>query len=105
MKHTRPSPDNRIVTDGDSGGHIHIGSNPDTVAHRYGLVRKLEVWIFIIMTRSTQKALLRNYRMIPDSYWSNGIEPGIIADGRMIADLDAPGIMQPRPGTHPCLLA
>ena len=93
MKHTGASPDDRIVADGDSRGHIHIRGNPDAVSHRYGLVRQPEAWIAIIMTRSTKKALLRNDRMIADLDRIHGIEPGIVADGRMIADLDAPGIM------------
>jgi len=100
MKYTGPSPDDRIVADGNSGGHIHIGGNPNAVSHGYGFGGGLELRIVIIMTRSAQKAFLRDDRVLADLYRGDGIEPGIVTDPRIIADLDPPGIMQPGPGMH-----
>lgn len=100
MKYTGPSPDDRTVADGNSGGHINICGNPNPISHCYGFWGSLELRIVIIMTRSAKKTLLRDDRMLADLYRSDGIEPGIVADPRIIADLDPPGIMQPRPGMH-----
>ena len=81
MKHTGPSPDDRIVTNGNSRSHKHIGGDPDAVSHYYGLVCELEAWIVIIMRRGAQKTLLRNGRMLADLYRRDGIKPGIVTDG------------------------
>ena len=100
MKYTGPSPDDRTVANGNAGGHIHICGNPNPVSHCYGFCGGLEMRIVMIMTRGAQKALLRNDRMFADLYRRHGIEPGIVADPRIIADLDPPRIIQPRPGMH-----
>ena len=100
MKHTGASPDDRIVADGDSRGHIHIRGNPDAVSHGYRVVRGFEVRIAIIMTRGAEKALLRDDGLLADLYRGDGIKPGIVADPRIIADLDPPRKMEPRPGMH-----
>lgn len=105
MKDTGPRPDDRIVAEGDPGGHIYICGNPDALSHRYGLVRGLEMRIVMIMTRSAKKASLRDDRMLADLDRRDGIEPGIVADPRIIADLDPPGEMEPRPGMHYDLLS
>ena len=57
------------------------------------------------MTRSAKKAFLRDDGLFADLYRGDGIEPGIVADPRIIANLDPPGKMEPRPGMHEYLLA
>ena len=59
----------------------------------------------MIMTRSAKKAFLRDDCLLADLDRGDGIEPGIVADPRIIANLDAPREMQPRPGMHYYLLA
>jgi len=98
LKDAGPGPDNRIIADGDAGGHIDIRGNPHPVAHGYGLVGGLETGIVIIMPRSAQKALLGDDRMLADLDGGDGIEPGVVADPGTIADFDAPGIVQAGPG-------
>jgi hypothetical protein len=105
LKYTGPGPNDRVISNGDSRGNIHIGGNPDAFSHGYGLVREPEAGIVIIVTRRTKKAFLRNDRMLPDLYRIDRIEPGIFAYLGMIADLDAPGIMQAGSRTHFYLLA
>lgn len=105
LKYTGPGPDDRIVANRDSGSDIHVCGNPDAVPHGYGVVRGLEVRIVMIMTRSAKKAFLRNDGLLTDLDRGDGIEPGIVADPRIIADLDAPGKMKPGPGMHDYLLA
>ena len=105
MKYTGSSPNNRIVANRNSGGHIHVCGNPDAVSHGYGVWRGLEVRIVMIMTRSAKKAFLRDDGLFADLYRGDGIEPGIVADPRIIANLDPPGKMEPRPGMHDYLLA
>jgi hypothetical protein len=105
LKYTRSSPNDRVVANGDSGGYVNVCGNPDAFPHGYGALRGLEVRIVMIMTRSAKKAFLRNDGLLPDLDRGNRIEPGIIADPRIIANLDAPGKVQPRPGMHDYLLA
>lgn len=105
MKYTGSSPNDRVVANRDSGGYIHVCGNPDAVSHGYGVLRGLKVRIVVLMTRSAKKAFLRNDGLLADLYGGDGIEPGIVADPRIVADLDAPGEMQPRPGMDDDLLA
>jgi hypothetical protein len=105
MKYTGSSPNDRVVANRDSGGYVHVCGNPDAVSHGYGISRGLKVRIVMIMTRSAKKAFLRDDGLLADLDRSDGIEPGIVADPRIIANLDAPGKMQPRPGMHDYLLA
>jgi hypothetical protein len=105
MKDTGPSPNDRIVANRDSGGYVHVCGNPDAVSHGYGVWRGLEVRIVMIMTRSAKKAFLRDDCLLADLDRGDGIEPGVVADPRIIANLDAPGEMQPGPGMHDYLLA
>ena len=105
MEDTGPRSDDRIVANRNSGGHKHICGDPDAVSHGYRVFRGFEARIAIIMTRSAEKALLRDDGLLADLYRGDGIEPDIVADPRIIADLDPPGKMQPRPGMHYYLLA
>ena len=57
------------------------------------------------MTRCAEKTLLRDDGLLADLYRGDGIKPGIVADPRIIADLDPPGKTQARPGMHEYLLA
>jgi len=105
VKYTGPSPDDRIVANRDSGGYVHVCGNPNAVSHGYGVWRGLEVRIVMIMTCSAKKAFLRDDGLLADLDRGDGIEPGIVADPRIIANLDAPGEMQPGPRMHDYLLA
>jgi len=93
MEYTGSRPNDRIVAKRHSGGDIHVCGDPDAVSHGYGFMRGLEVRIVMIMTRSAKKALLRNNRLFADLYRRDGIEPNVVADPGIIADLDAPGIV------------
>ena len=73
MKYTGSSPNDRIVANLDSRGYIHVCSNPDTVSHGYGFLRGLEMRIVVIMTRSAEKALLRDDCLLADLYRGDGI--------------------------------
>jgi len=105
MKDAGPRPDDRIVANRHSGGHKYICGNPDAVSHGNRIFRGFEARIAIIMTRGAEKALLRDDGLLADLYRGDGIEPGIVADPRIIADLDPPGKMEPRPGMHYYLLS
>jgi hypothetical protein len=105
MKYTGSNSNNRIVANGDSGGYIHVRSNPDTASHGYGSVRGLEMRIFIVMARSAKKAFLRDDCMLADLDRRDGIEPDILADPRVIANSYPPGKMYPGPGMHEDILA
>ena len=98
MIHAGAGPNHCIISNGDPLGHKDVRGKPHAVAQDDRGCRGSEMRIEVIVPRGAQETFLGDHRVAADLDGRDGIEPDVVADRSMIADFNAPRVIQAGPG-------
>src|SRR5580692_10296056 len=104
-KHRASRTHHRPFAYGDAGCDEDVGSHPGFILDHDGESLNVEAWAAVVVSSGAEIAFLRDDDIFAYGNFRESIKHGIVANPRMVADLQFPGIGNGDAGTDDHALA